>query len=138
MTARAQTRELEHFKSLGANGVIAKPFDPMTLAKTVRGYLRLPGLAALREDFMQRLRTDAAALAQCRATLQSEAGSSAVLQQIQSFAHALVGAAGIFEFPEVSGAASALEQAIIGAMPTGGTEEVACHLDALLACIGPE
>src|ERR1700694_1957917 len=36
MTARAQIRELDHFTSLGATGVIAKPFDPMTLAETVR------------------------------------------------------------------------------------------------------
>jgi CheY-like chemotaxis protein len=39
MTARAQTREVEHFLSLGAAGVIPKPFDPMTLAAAVRNYL---------------------------------------------------------------------------------------------------
>jgi len=39
MTARAQSREVEHFLSLGAAGVIAKPFDPMTLAAAVRAYL---------------------------------------------------------------------------------------------------
>ncbi len=39
MTARAQTDEVEHFLSLGAAGVIAKPFDPMTLAAAVRAYL---------------------------------------------------------------------------------------------------
>jgi CheY-like chemotaxis protein len=39
MTARAQAREVEHFLSLGAAGVIPKPFDPMTLAATVRAYL---------------------------------------------------------------------------------------------------
>ena len=44
MTARAQPRELEHFVSLGAEGVIAKPFDPMTLAASVRNYVG--GLAA--------------------------------------------------------------------------------------------
>jgi CheY-like chemotaxis protein len=48
MTARAQTRELEHFKSLGAFGVICKPFDPMTLASSVRCQLRSAGLAASR------------------------------------------------------------------------------------------
>lgn len=36
MTARAQTLELAHFISLGAAGVIPKPFDPMTLAGAVR------------------------------------------------------------------------------------------------------
>jgi CheY-like chemotaxis protein len=39
MTARAQPSELAHFVSLGAAGVIAKPFDPMTLAASVRSYL---------------------------------------------------------------------------------------------------
>ncbi len=36
MTARAQKLELAHFISLGAAGVIPKPFDPMTLAGSVR------------------------------------------------------------------------------------------------------
>jgi CheY-like chemotaxis protein len=36
MTARAQTHELENLKSLGAAGVISKPFDPLTLAASVR------------------------------------------------------------------------------------------------------
>lgn len=40
MTARAQTREIESFKALGAQGVILKPFDPMTLATEVQGHLQ--------------------------------------------------------------------------------------------------
>jgi two-component system, OmpR family, response regulator len=39
MTARAQTHELDHFKSLGAAGVIVKPFDPMTLAASLRNQM---------------------------------------------------------------------------------------------------
>jgi two-component system OmpR family response regulator len=35
MTARVQTSEVAHYKSLGALGVIAKPFDPMQLAQQV-------------------------------------------------------------------------------------------------------
>lgn len=46
MTARAQTNEVEHFLALGAAGVIAKPFDPMTLAASVRACLRGPPCAA--------------------------------------------------------------------------------------------
>ena len=38
MTARAQTRELAHFLSLGAAGIIPKQFDPMTLAGEVKRY----------------------------------------------------------------------------------------------------
>ncbi|WP_372922635.1 response regulator [Roseovarius sp.] len=36
MTAKVQPAEIEYFKSLGAREVIAKPFDPMTLAEQVR------------------------------------------------------------------------------------------------------
>ena len=38
MTARAQTHELDRLINLGAAGVIAKPFDPMTLPALVRRY----------------------------------------------------------------------------------------------------
>lgn len=36
MTAKVQPAEVSHYKSLGALDVIAKPFDPMTLASQVR------------------------------------------------------------------------------------------------------
>ena len=36
MTAKVQPMEVAHYTSLGACGVIAKPFDPMTLSDTVR------------------------------------------------------------------------------------------------------
>jgi EAL domain-containing protein (putative c-di-GMP-specific phosphodiesterase class I)/ActR/RegA family two-component response regulator len=45
MTARAQTGEIEHFKSLGTAGVIAKPFNPMTLAASVRNYMEAANLS---------------------------------------------------------------------------------------------
>jgi CheY-like chemotaxis protein len=44
MTARAQTREVEYFNALGAQGVISKPFDPMTLAREVQHHLHALGL----------------------------------------------------------------------------------------------
>jgi CheY-like chemotaxis protein len=39
MTARVQQQDLADFKSLGAAGVITKPFDPMTLAAAVRSQM---------------------------------------------------------------------------------------------------
>lgn len=39
ITARTQSYEVERFLSLGALGVIAKPFDPMELAGQARRYL---------------------------------------------------------------------------------------------------
>ncbi len=37
MTAKVMESDKEQYKSLGAAGVIAKPFDPMTLADQIRG-----------------------------------------------------------------------------------------------------
>jgi CheY-like chemotaxis protein len=53
MTARAQTHEQQRFKSLGAAGVIAKPFDPMQLPAIVRDCVAAG--AAPGEDFLRRL-----------------------------------------------------------------------------------
>ncbi|WP_374405183.1 response regulator [Pelagerythrobacter sp.] len=39
ITARTQAQEVAHLRDLGARGVIAKPFDPMTLAQQVRDLL---------------------------------------------------------------------------------------------------
>ena len=39
LTARTQADEIEHYISLGAQGVLSKPFDPMTLAASVRSHL---------------------------------------------------------------------------------------------------
>ena len=39
ITARNQSGEVEQFKTMGAIGVLAKPFDPMTLGSAVRAYL---------------------------------------------------------------------------------------------------
>lgn len=36
MTAKVQASEVQHYKALGALGVISKPFDPMTLAGEVQ------------------------------------------------------------------------------------------------------
>lgn len=69
MTARAQARELDHFRSLGALGVIAKPFDPMMLAASVHAYLppSADPIDELRADFLQRVGRDIAALSEDRA-----------------------------------------------------------------------
>jgi DNA-binding response OmpR family regulator len=40
ITARTQQAEVDSLMALGAAGVIAKPFDPMTLAARVREHLR--------------------------------------------------------------------------------------------------
>ncbi len=42
LTARTQADEIEQYILLGAQGVLSKPFDPMTLAASVRSYLTSP------------------------------------------------------------------------------------------------
>lgn len=39
ITARTQAKEVDALRELGARGVLAKPFDPMTLARQARGFL---------------------------------------------------------------------------------------------------
>jgi CheY-like chemotaxis protein len=42
LTAKAMPSEVERLRSLGAAGVLTKPFDPMTLASQVRALLEQP------------------------------------------------------------------------------------------------
>lgn len=39
-TARSQARDVDHYLSLGATGVISKPFDPMSLASVVKEHIQ--------------------------------------------------------------------------------------------------
>jgi two-component system OmpR family response regulator len=49
MTAQVQKREIDRLMSLGAVGVIAKPFEPLSLAKLVRGYVPTGSIERCRE-----------------------------------------------------------------------------------------
>jgi CheY-like chemotaxis protein len=141
MTARAQAREIEQFVSLGAIGVIAKPFDPMTLARSVKGFVRPSNasLAAMRETFLERARRDAAALTPYHAALAPDSHSVPALEQVKAIAHSLAGAGGIFGFPKISELSGALAQAADAMLNgTGAASDVARTLDALLAAIEAE
>jgi CheY-like chemotaxis protein len=138
MTARAQSHEIAHFISLGARGVISKPFDPMTLAFQVRNHLQSMRLSALREVFMRRVKSDAAALMPWRASLTTGADAK-TLSQIRRIAHGLAGAAGVFGLSQISDDAAALEDAVMAKLDGSGTQEdVANALERLLADVGNE
>jgi two-component system OmpR family response regulator len=135
MTARAQTRELDRFRSLGALGVIPKPFDPMTLAASVRSYMQpvRDPLDDLRAGFLQRVKKDAAALSQDRLALKDGGRLPGTLDRIKRVAHGLSGAGGIYGFAEISDAAAALEDAVIAELADGGRgEETDLALDGLI------
>lgn len=136
MTARAQTRELDRLRSLGAAGVISKPFDPLTLAASVRAYVRpeIGDLDAARRHFLGRINDAAIVLAKHRAGLRNGAGATAAQAAIKDIAHGLAGASGMFGFPDIGRAAAALEEA--GIEERGGSVEgILSALDQLLARI---
>jgi CheY-like chemotaxis protein/HPt (histidine-containing phosphotransfer) domain-containing protein len=135
MTARAQAREVDRFRSLGAVGVIPKPFDAMTLAASVRSYVQPPRdpLDDLRAGFLLRVEKDAAALSQDRLVLKGGIRLPETLDRIKRIAHGLSGAGGIYGFAEISDAAAALEDAAIAELASPGHgEETDRTLDDLL------
>jgi len=136
MTARAQTRDIEGFLSLGVTGVIAKPFDPMTLVAAVRRYAQLAKIAPLRADFVLRARKDAAALAECRRHLVTRGSLPDRLGDLRTIAHGLAGAAGTYGFTEISDAAAALEHNVTAELAGNGTPpQTKKRLDVLLALL---
>jgi two-component system OmpR family response regulator len=133
MTARAQAREVEQFIALGAQGVISKPFDPMTLAFQVRNHLQAIRLESLRTAFVQRAKSDAVSLASCRLSLGEEAGAATV-DRIREIAHGLAGAAGMFGFHQISDDAAALEEAVVARLGGNDTPRELIHaLDRLMS-----
>jgi CheY-like chemotaxis protein len=133
MTARAQEREVKQLISLGAHGVISKPFDPMTLAFLVRSHLQAIRLESLRSVFVQRIKGDAALLASFRSSL-GEQASPAIVSQIRKIAHGLAGAAGLFGFDQISNAAAALEDAVAARLEGDGNPKALTHaLDRLMS-----
>ena len=137
MTARAQAREVDHFRSLGAVGVIPKPFDAMTLAASVRSYVQPAHdpLDELRAGFLKRVKKDAAALSDDRVGLKDGSRLPSTLDRIKRTAHGLSGAGGIYGFAEISEAAADLEDAVIAELADPGHgEETDRALDGLISC----
>jgi CheY-like chemotaxis protein len=133
MTARAQEREVQQLIALGAQGVISKPFDPMTLAFQVRNHLQAIRLESLRAVFVQRIKGDAALLASCRSSLGAQADPTTV-GQIRKIAHGLAGAAGLFGFDQISSDAAAVEDAVVAAGGSAGDpSELTRALDRLMS-----
>jgi CheY-like chemotaxis protein len=140
MTARVQGHEVDRFHSLGAIGVISKPFDPLALPDLVRKHLRQGGrdlLDPLRMIFLRRVIEDASMLMKFKAEFEDGTASAATLTEVSGIAHGLAGAGGIFGFCELGIAGAALEDAIIaelaGPRSSGG---VCGAFDRLLHCMG--
>jgi CheY-like chemotaxis protein len=136
MTER--TREWERFKALGATGVIAMPLEPVDLPAALRRFVPVEGsLSTLRENFLKRLAADARALSACRGSF-AKSHAEAAMRRVNSIAHALAGAGGIYGFAgitcESAALAAAAEQNLTGCARYLDVEQA---LDRLLTRIGP-
>jgi CheY-like chemotaxis protein len=135
MTARAQTCEIDRLRSLGAVGVIPKPFDPMTLVPSVRSYVRPADdpFAKLRSAFLQRVEKDAATLAGHRSVLKDGTATLATLTEIKGIAHRLAGASGIYGFAELGDAAASLEAIAVELNFPSSHGGIVCALDRVIS-----
>jgi CheY-like chemotaxis protein len=139
MTARARSRELDLLHSLGAVGVIPKPFDPMMLAALLRGFIEPPSprLDAMRGKFLKRVESDLAELSGHWRALANGADARSALAGMSRIAHGLAGSGGVFDFDDISDAAAALEEAIVlESSGRGSLSEIGSALLRLGTCAG--
>ena len=136
MTARAQVSERERLMSLGAVGVICKPFDPMTLALLVRCYMPAAQtrMASLANTFLMRIGGDAAVLDELRARL-ANANSPAVLDRIEAIARGLAEGAGLHGLHRLKASAAALAAAVAARICGAESVDVQAAIEELMADI---
>jgi CheY-like chemotaxis protein len=131
--------EREQLMSLGAVGVIPKPFDPGQLPALVRAYVPAEArLACARDQFLKRLRADAAALTACGSMLAQDDAHSALLQ-IKEIAHALANRSAIYGFAGIGMESAALQEAADTVLAGGGAPmQVESALERVLARLRPQ
>jgi CheY-like chemotaxis protein/HPt (histidine-containing phosphotransfer) domain-containing protein len=149
MTARGQ--EPEYFKSIGAAGVIAKPFGAKRLRETLRSHIpgaadsatqptEIPAskLAVQRNAFLERLSSDADELTRLRAKRSDASGSCTQLDELLAFAHKLAGAAGFFGFEVIHQLAMELEKSVLERSSDGDVASIESKTETLLCCLRRE
>jgi two-component system OmpR family response regulator len=138
LTVRAQASEQAHFLSLGVAGVIAKPFNPMTLGALLRRYAPAAEahIALQRNRFLVLARADAAMLTEMRLTL--DGTSPAMLRRIKTIAHDVAEAAGVYGLQSLSVDAGALEDAVVMIDSAAGAAEIERRIHDLLVHINNE
>jgi two-component system, OmpR family, response regulator len=126
LTAKVLPAEIAHFEQLGAAGVIAKPFDPLTLgdellaawkAGGIKG-ARVPGESlrvrkeadSLTKSFVRRIRTDVVRIQVIVQQLCD--GDQSTLKEAYRIAHSIHGSGAIFGFPDLSVSGGVIERLI--------------------------
>ena len=138
MTARAQSRELDQLRSLGAVGVIPKPFDPMTLAASVKFHMDPPRvrLDEMCQEFLERADREVAGIRRYWSAYADTIDKQASLNKIRTVAHGLAGAGGIFGFAKISEAAAELEMAVsYQRKGLWASEGIGSAIEQLIGCV---
>lgn len=147
MTAKAQTSEIAHFMSLGALGVITKPFQPTLLPKEIERLWNTgvanaavdgdieDALVEFRARFISGLPKQLGELQKLAQQMTTATGIDA-LHPAHRVLHVISGTAGTFGFEELGDRARAVEQTIRRVIDTGNDagmlHAIAGALDAFL------
>jgi CheY-like chemotaxis protein len=137
VTAFTQANELARLQSIGAAGVITKPFDPVSLPSQVKFFTVDHRVTLRRKTFVIRARADAARLAELRQSMAEDVGSSTMLQ-IKTIAVAIADGAHIPGFLALSFDAAVLAEAITATTSRDDAAEIERRIDDLLARIDGE
>lgn len=130
LTANTQQDEIEHYRRLGAIGVIAKPFDPMELSPTINGLMKkrktgsgtdaVKGrLVELRKGYARELPEKVRLVEESWQALLKGRWNEKDLEELERMVHNLSGSGRTFGFPEVSTAARELEICLKAVMKSG-------------------
>jgi CheY-like chemotaxis protein len=148
MTAKVLPQEVAHLLQLGAIGVIAKPFDPLTLCDEISVLWKQVDMALVpserRELSMARVRAEVTSLTssfleRTRADVlrlrdmidRAHHGERCVLEDIERVAHSIHGSGAMFGFAQVSAAGAVIERLIQGLMANTATPGLAGELGVL-------
>ena len=130
MTAKVQSSEIAQYKALGALDVIVKPFDPLSLASTIRNILgqaaagRVPAalleqLRQLRQGVSQELPSR---IEKIETAWRSLAGGrwDEAAANLRALLHSMVGTAGTFGFKQTSLVARSARIKLVALLATSG------------------
>lgn len=132
MTARTESRDVDYFSSLGAAGVIAKPFEARALPLTIRRFLAPRRSGLPREEYLTKARRYATELATCRITLPAGSDRDDDIVLVRQLAHFLAEGATLHGCRAISLSAKALDDILAAEAPDA---DIRGAIDLLLANI---
>ena len=131
MTAKVQSSEIAQYKALGALDVIVKPFDPLSLASTIRNILgqaaagRVPAalleqLRQLRQGVSQELPSRIEKIETAWRSLAGRRWDAKAAANLRALLHSMVGTAGTFGFKQTSLVARSAGSKLVALLATSG------------------